>query len=306
MTVIELYNSVAQLGFETTLESDARFVLAANRAILQVNRIKPLTSIYKLNHFPLKNVIEGGGFELKCKDKEPIVFVADNAKSYYFECNGNGQMIIEKSTDGGANWSIIGNTELSSPDGRFIEYKGLIQEAGRAVVGRVRMRFMGEYIYYVQNVAMYDSLIGANVKDIPMYAKYTKYDIASLASDFISFASPPIVDAQRGEGFILNVDYFVEGKGKILIPASANGVFDISYNRLPKSILFDGTDDNELIDLDEELCAILPNLIASYIWVDDEPDKAQYYLSLYREQVAEIVARTKDLRPYVYRNKTGW
>ena len=62
----------------------------------------------------------------------------------------------------------------------------------------------------------------------------------------------------------------------------------------------------ETIDLNDELCAILPNLVASYIWVDDEPDKAQYYLSLYREQVAEITAREKDMRPFVYRNKTGW
>ena len=59
MTVEGLYSAVAQLGFETTLESDERFIFAANRAILQVNRVKPVTSIYKLNHFPLENLVEG-------------------------------------------------------------------------------------------------------------------------------------------------------------------------------------------------------------------------------------------------------
>ena len=35
MTVSQLYNSVAQLGFEDSLEEDDRFIFAANRALLQ-------------------------------------------------------------------------------------------------------------------------------------------------------------------------------------------------------------------------------------------------------------------------------
>ena len=101
-TIEELYSSVAQLGFETTLESDERFFFAVNRAILQVNRVKPLTSIYKLNHFPLDNLIGGDHFEPVCKDREALIFVAERARSYYFECNGNASVIIEKSTDGDA------------------------------------------------------------------------------------------------------------------------------------------------------------------------------------------------------------
>ena len=304
MTVAELYNSVAQLGFETSLESDDRFVFAVNRAILQVNRIKPATSIYKLNHFPLKNLIGVNTYEPIChKGKEDLIFVVQDAKSYYFESNGNGTMVIEKSIANG-EWEVIGSRTLSSTDGSFKAYKGLID----GVEGVVRMRFYGDYIFYVQNVAMYDGVVSAKEEDIPVYGKYMEYDIASRANDFLSFASPPIVDAQRGAGFVLNSDYFIEGDGKICIPASASGVFDICYNRKPKNITLDDipNGDNVNIDLGAELCAILPNLVASYIWVEDEPEKAQYYLSLYREQVAEITAQKKDLRPMVYRNKTGW
>jgi len=305
MTTKELYDSVAQLGFETTIEDDNRFFLVANKAILQVNRVKPQTSVYKLNHFPLENLIGEETYEPKCKDKEALIFVADGAKSYYFECNGNGQLIIENSTDL-EHWETIGSVDLVSADGRFVAYKGFILNGGAQVSGYVRLRFIGDYIYYVQNVAMYGSLISANIKDIPVYAKYTTYDIASLTDDFMSFVCPPITDAIRDQGFVLNQDYFVEEIGKLLIPASVKGVFDVCYERKPRAI---DSEDSEMageIDLPEELCAILPNLIASYIWVDDEPEKAQYYLSLYREQVAEIVQREKKLRPFVYRNKTGW
>lgn len=304
MTVQELYDSVSQLGFETALEDNNRFFLAANRAIIQVNRIKPATSIYKLNHFPLENLIEEKTYEPKQKDKEELIFACDDAKSYYFECNGDGTMIIEKNTDNGESWIAIGSVSLSSVDGRFIQYKGFVLDGGVSVLGRVRLRFSGEYVYYVQNVAMYGSLISTEVKDIPVYAEYAEYDIASLTNDFLSFACPPIVDAKRGEEFALNIDYFVEGVGKILIPASTKGVFEINYNRNIQQL--DSENASAVIDLDEELCAILPNLIASYIWLDDEPEKAQYYLSLYREQVAEILQKKKNPQPFIYRNKSGW
>lgn len=305
MTIKELYSSVAQLGFETTLESDERFFFAVNRAIMQVNRVKPLTSIYKLNHFPLENLIEGNQYEPVCKNKEALIFVAEAARSYYFECNGNGLAIVEKSTDG-EEWITIGDITLSSPDGRFVEYKGFILEGANPVDDKVRIRFIGDYLYYVQNVAMYGSLLSTQTKDIPVYARNITYNIASLTNDFMGFVCPPIADAKRSTSFVLNQDYFIEEESKILIPASVKGVFEICYNRRPREATSEGMEKGELIDLCDELCAILPNLVASYIWVDDEPEKAQYYLSLYREQVAEISALKKDMRPFVYRNKTGW
>ena len=54
MTVSQLYNSVAQLGFEDSLEEDDRFIFAANRALLQVNAIRPVTSAYVINHKPME------------------------------------------------------------------------------------------------------------------------------------------------------------------------------------------------------------------------------------------------------------
>jgi hypothetical protein len=303
MTVGELYSSVAQLGFETALDSMERFYYAVNRALLQVNRIKPLTAIYTLNHFPLENLLKGDYYSPIYKGKEDLVFMVENAKSYSFECNGNGSMVVEKIGEED-EWETVTSVNLVS-NGQFKHYRGFIKDGDVFVEGTFRVRFIGSFVYYVQNLAFYGDLISNNVSDIPPYGKYIPYDIASSANDFIEFAYPPIMDATRGEGFTLNRDYFVEGEGKILIPASTKGVFEICYKRVPKQI-DSNTYDNESIDLDEELCAILPNLVASYIWVEDEPDKAQYYLSLYREQVAEIIAQKKDMRPSVYRNKTGW
>lgn len=305
MTIKELYESVAQLGFETELEDNDRFYYAVNRAILQVNRIRPATSIYKLNHFPLENRLSENTFKPQIKDSEALIFVADNAKSYYFKCNGNGLATIEKSTDG-ETWEVIGSISLVSGNARFNEYKGLILDGGEQYSGAVRIKFSGDYVYYVKDVALYGGLLGAGVNDIPAYSEYIAYDLASLTDDFLSFVCPPIVDAKRDKGFVLNSDYFVEGTKKLLIPASTVGIFDVCYNKRVKAVSAEDDMESTVIDLDDDLAAVLPNLVASYIWVDDEPAKAEYYLTLYREQVAEIRATSEHLTPVVYRNKTGW
>ena len=308
MTIKELYDSVAELGFETELESERinGFILAANRAIVQINRIRPATSIYKLNHFPLVNKLSESTYEPVCKDDEALIFSTDGAKSYFFECNGNGIATIEKSTDFGETWETLAAVELVSEKGQFEKYRGLILDGDKPYLGLVRIKFSGDYIYWVQNVAMYGSLLSADPESVPAFSKYISYDIASLTDDFVSFVCPPITDAQRDKGFILNTDYFVEGASKILIPASIKGVYDVVYNRQNKQLSLNDDMEETNIDLDSELCCLMPNLVASYIWADDEPTKAEYYLTLYNAQVAEIMAREKNLKPVVYRNKTGW
>ena len=264
------------------------------------------TSVYKLNHFPLANKLSESTYEPVCKDDEALIFSTDGAKSYFFECNGNGIATIEKSTDFGETWETLAAVELVSEKGQFEKYRGLILDGDKPYLGLVRIKFSGDYIYWVQNVAMYGSLLSADPESVPAFSKYISYDIASLTDDFVSFVCPPITDAQRDKGFILNTDYFVEGASKILIPASIKGVYDVVYNRRNKQLSLNDDMEETNIDLDSELCCLMPNLVASYIWADDEPTKAEYYLTLYNAQVAEIMAREKNLKPVVYRNKTGW
>ena len=302
-----LYDSVAELGFETSLESDKRFLLAVNRAILQVNRVKPATAIFELSHLPLPNCIQGDTFEPVCKDGDDVIYYADGVKSFYFECNGEGDAYIETSADNGNSWVIIETLSMTSADKSFKSYFGFVKDGDNFVTTPVRLRFSGRYIFYIRNVAFYGSLLSESMDDIPKYSKYISYDLASLVDDFLSFTCPPIVDALRGEGFVLNRDYFVEGASKVLLPASIKGIFDISYNRRVAEVPLDVTEKETVnIELDEELCALLPNLVAGYIWLDDEPAKAEFYLSLYREQVAEIKSQINHLRPVRYRNKNGW
>lgn len=301
MRVQELYEQVSGLGFEKALEDDDIFYQAANRALLQVNSIRPAVSSYTINHRPMKNLLPES---FECIERiTDITFEAIGAKSYYFECDGIGTCFIEKKTAGGG-WTQIGDIEFSSI-GRFVSYSGFIKEGRSFVEGSVRLRFTGQYIYSVKNVALYEHAYSDKVEDIPAFEAYTKYDMAELVDDFIRLASPPVLE--DGEGRRLYRDYDMEGRRFLLIPRKNTGVFKVVYERKPEALVNDGSavDDDTVIDLDEELCALLPLNIAAYVWADDEPEKAELYLTLYRERRAEIIAKDEDLRPVRYITN-GW
>lgn len=302
MLVNELYKQVAGLGFEDSLEDDNRFYYAANRALLQVASLRPAISSYFINHQPIKNLIPNAGFKPTLKETE-LCYEAIAPKAYYFEADGNGIAYIEKKDEEG-KYAIIGTVTLDSHR-TFKAYKGFIRDFDSFVTGNVRIRFSGEYLYSVKNVAMFGQIYSDNADDIQEYTPFVGYDISALAPDFLSLSSPPIADAtgeQMAQG------YKTEGGKIILLPYEEKGCFKILYRRKPSPIRMDedAQENNDEIDMDEEMCALLPNLVASYIWAEDEPSLAQYYLMLYQTSAADIERRTRNTAPVAYKNTNGW
>jgi hypothetical protein len=302
MTVSELYNSVAQLGFEDSLEDDDRFIYAANRALLQVNAIRPATSAYIINHMPLKNKVIDSKFD-PIENTDELFFYAENVKSYYFEADGKGTLVIEKKE--ADSWVQVGFVELTGMHG-FKSYRGFIKQDGEFFNAPVRLRFTGEYIYFVRCVAMYEHLYSDVDTDIPAYEPYTRYDISELVTDFLALSSPLIIESS-GLTY-MNQGYSVENGRAILLPHDANGLYKVTYNRIPQRIddEYAASNNTAKIDLDEDLCTLLPILIASYIWLDDEPEKAQYYLMLYKERAIEIERKIYNATPVLIENTNGW
>lgn len=303
MTVSELYESVAQLGFETALEDNGRFFYAANRAILQVTAIRPTVAVFRIYHKPLPNVL---GETFTPKDKEDdLIFEGENVRSYYFEADGKGIAYVEV-YDGSA-WVMVSAVEFSA-DRSFSSFRGFIRRDGAFVSGRVRLRFSGEYFYSVRSVALYRQIYSDRMDDIPAFEPYTRYDIGALVPDFLALHTSPIKVEGDGDHTRLNQNYDVENDRVILLPYNAKGVYQILYKRTPTELAYtdDPVEDGTLIDLDEDLCALLPMLVAAYVWADDEPEKAEYYMSLYRERAADIERRHKNTAPVKIKSVNGW
>lgn len=303
MRVQELYEQVAGLGFEKSLEDEEWFYQAANRALLQVNYLRPAISSYVINHKPMKNLVEGSFSPVE--RSEDLIYEAENAKAYYFQADGIGRVFIERFDTDSKSWGMVGTVELNGAR-RFTAYSGFIRDGRNFITGRVRLRFAGKYLYSVKNVAMYEHLYSDDAADIPPYEAYTRYDMTALADDFLTLSTPPITEDE--EYARLSGDYDVEGGRVILLPYSVTGCFKILYNRRPRELVYTGSaqDDESVLDLDEELCSLIPVLIASYIWLEDEPDRAQYYYSQYQARASEILARARNLSPVQYKSCNGW
>lgn len=303
MRVRELYEQVAGLGFEKSLEEDDWFYQAANRALLQVNYIRPAIGSYVINHKPLKNLLASGFKPIQ--RSSDLVYEATGAKAYYFEADGEGKIEIRTLSDSGT-WDLIGIREFKGSK-NFAAYSGFIKDGGDFVPGTVRLTFTGDYLYSVRNVAAYEHIFSASTDDIPPYAAHIKYDMSRLVDDFIGFASPLVTDDDEYDQ--LSDSYDLEGNNVLLIPHSVSGCFKVLYYRRPKEIVNEDSvaqDDETVIDLDEELCSLLPILIASYIWLDDEPDRAQYYNALYQSRANEILAKQRNYAPVRMRSCNDW
>jgi hypothetical protein len=301
MVVSSLYNQVAQLGFEASLESDSRFYFAANRALIQVNELRPMMGICVVNHKVL-NPVTVGSFEPTVKTGD-IVYEASSAKSYYFEVDGNGRANIE-GMDSSGTWTPIGVIDFNSPTKAFIAYKGVIKKDGKPFSGAVRITFTGDYVYSVRSVALYDHLYSDDDNDVPSYEEHVRYNISTMVDDFIAFAEPPIKD-----GFIrLYEDYDVENGRALVLPRDKTGVYKVEYRRRPKMIddSYMASTNGDTIDLDEDLCVLLPTLVASYVLLEDEPEMAGHYLNMYREMAAMVVAKARNASPVKYVNESGW
>jgi hypothetical protein len=302
MTVSELYGQVSGLGFETSLEDNDVFYFAANRALLQVGAIRPAICTCPIHHSPMENLLDDT-FE-PIEKKHELTFEATGAKAYYFECDGSGAVYIARLALS-AEWEIIGTRELASAR-TFVPYKGVIRADGAFTYDRVRLRFVGEYLYSVRNVALYPYVYSENTEDVPAFGAYTAYDISALADDFLSLEAPPI---REEDVFVrMSSDYEVEDGRILLLPHSVRGVFRVLYRHKPRALENTGepAEDTTVIDLDEELCSLLPLLVGAYVWAEDEKELASYYMTLYQSRAAEIQARVKNMKPVIIKNKLGW
>jgi hypothetical protein len=323
MTVSELYKSVAQLGFEDSLENDTRFLLAANRALLQVNSLRPATESYTLLHYPPQNLLYVDHLNYKVNPPKTCTFAAKNAKSCYFELYGKGSLtikaekIVKEIVDGKETtrieWDVLDNGEVFfdslqvSPqkhflrkDNRFLDYS--------VYTGNIYFEFDGDYTCHLMNVAFYAEVTSENVNDIVPNTEVISYDLSKLIPNLISVASPPYY-IEDGETVPLR-DFEIADGHILRIPRVASDAYIIRYDRRLRPISAPSTGgldtSTERVDIADDLAVLLPDLIAAYVWLDDEPEKAQYYLSLYQLNAATLESRKKtfDDAPFVSTN--GW
>jgi hypothetical protein len=339
MTLLDLYDAVSQLGFEDSLGDDAgsRFIYATNRALIEVDSIRPRRKRVDINHRVPKNLLFDQPKTIEKTDT--LVFTAKGAKSFYFEVDGIGEYtvrmvkVVEVVEDGKKKEVIAYDTVIDSVESgigtpsfnTFKSVKGFIKRNGAFIdkilkdqdeaikenggkkldafyTGDIEIVFeQGEYDYTIRNLAMYDRVYSPNEDDIVPYSKTVGYKMSDYVKDFAKFDTPPL----DSNGAHLYEGYSIDGD-TINLPIDKQGVYTINY--LHKVDTFGVLEDigAQSIDLDEDLAALLPNLIAAYVWLDDEPDKSQYYYNLYLARADQIKRTSNNLNPIEFKSVYGW
>ena len=296
MDLQQLKERVAALGFESDVISDKVFIFALNRALQRIDSSFPLYGELQFAHVPLVNALEDADFELRVKSNTNLCFRATGqVKAYTFECDGNGIATLY-GVGGDGTEQIITSVAMAS-SGTFTRYSGTFYSNAAAY----KLIFSGSNSYVVRNVAMYRTIRSNNAQDVPPYGEYACYDLRQMVGDKMGYPAFGGLCACTAVGLNEGTDYLISGE-KLYVSSAVTACFDLRYRLLPPTV--DGSFEGDL-PVDERVAELLPLYVAGYAWLEDYPEKADYYLKQFEAEAKERGAY-HGKENSVRIKRTGW
>jgi len=294
MNISDFKRHIASLGAETQLDdviaNDNILIDAMNRALLEIARVHPKKNKYNIIHYPLEPVYYTNTLQIhKINDITTNII---GAVSLCFTVKGKGSCKITNMSNSAVHTVNFDNSS-------FTTYKSYISSLFLGYSSaNIYIEFTGDYVYQIKNVTVYDARTGDKVADIVPYEDYIEYDLKTEISDYLCLSGKPIL---RDGEFVYNTDYLFYGD-TIKLPTLDSGLYELEYMIKPTEVTLD-TDE---IDIDGNLIDLYALLVASYIYIDDDIQKSNYFTSLYQEQRA-LLLRKQTVPPTKNRViSNGW
>ena len=274
MTLNELKDEVLSLGFETRIESLSFFYCAAKRAMERIFADRAVLSAAKI--YVVKPKVLTRVKKIRNERGEEQSFALPG-RSFSFTACGKGSYLVKD-----------GNLQNG---GSFCSSS--VRVFGRLVNGGSITFLSGEYTVFdlVSYADSYED--GA----IPDFGGERRIPLKDKLTDFASFVFAP----KNGEGVSIPGGRF--SSGDLILPFDYDGEVILEYRRSPSKPSPDDPDSS--LDVPEECISLLPLLTAAYLWLDDDPDKAQYYMLLYKEGMSELRRYSPRSVDTIYRSN-GW
>lgn len=276
MTLNDIKNEVAVLGFETEPELDASLVFAVKRALGTIYTERSVYGTIRL-------------FQSSPRPISRIKILRHKA----------GETVALNAKAGSFTMRTVGRGELTVNDDRGKREEGF---AGGALVfgniyGNGTLTFTGEGNYTVFALTFFDTVLADGESPVE-YGTVREYELALLADDYLCVASEPTdADGKAIKGAALCY-------GKLTLPYEYEGEVSVRYRRAAPKVSIDTPD--EEIGVPEELKFLVALLTAAYYWLDDDAEKAQYYRSLYREGMSAVKLYNSASVGAEYRDTTRW
>lgn len=276
MTYNELRAQVASLGFERTVSDDDALLRAVERALsilhLDVAEIRKKRIFVRAPRLTkvYKSILHRGGGEERLEL---------SGTAFSFRPHGDGEFLL--------------STENDTTRVKFYADGGIVKGS---ISGRATITFTGAYDYVITSLASFDGGFDLSLSGVPEYSEEREIDLAVEIGDFGGLsAMPRCVSANMTEPSIT-------ARGRSLyLPFSFEGEVEISYRRVPRRPIKSG----EPLDLPAGSEQLFPFLVASFVWLDDDEEKAQYYMALYRDGIAKLSMLAPSQRTTEYKTN-GW
>ena len=289
MTVGELQAEVAYLGFETRLNDEAirrGFIPALNRGIAELDALSPRTARVVFYHRPPADLLPAFSPIRKSPGEIVSVSLPDSTRAFSARVSGTGVLILR---DG------RGDTRFPFAAGR------------RTVTFCRRVAGSGTLLFVdgdaggscdVLSVCAYDTDAADGLFD---ESGYLSYRVKDARPDFFAF-HPPFVE-YRGAPY--TGDYRTAGDTLLLPKSAPTGEYTAVIRLSPATVREEDGPDAE-IPLEGAVARLLPELIASYLWLDDAPDKARFYYETYLRKYAALRATLRRSDGDLAVRGNGW
>lgn len=262
VSLVDQYDKLEQVG-------DERFCSIVTRAMSEINLLRPRVSETTLllraprSSFCFSKPVFVNGY---------IEIPVTGAKAYTLEYKGVGTITIGEGV----------SESINSPYA-FARKSGVFKTA--AVVA---IRIEATHMLTVRNVAVYTEVMSDRVDDVPPYSDRIEYTVSE--ADFVALSPKSIsLDDEKEYGIKIRDNRYIS------VPWSAEGELTVRYDRKIKAVTVNTTDSEEL-DLDEDLArALLPSLVASYVFYSSTDSVMSVYLrQIYESDRALIVSKIRN------------
>lgn len=274
MTYRELLEECAALGFENGVGDEMRFLYSARRALSLLCTEYPLLGELS---FYCEAVLPTEGAREIFHPAGTEIAVPLTGKTYSFLVSGKGAYRAE-------------GEPTHAFDTPAMTVRGY-RNAARKIL------FFGEYDYIVRFFSCFLSC-PPKKESIPLFGKGRSFSLREIAEDFLR---PDGVPRDAAGDPIRGVT--IHG-GTLTLPADYVGEVRLRYRRAPLRIRTG--EENERLDIPTEAAHLLPLLTASYLWLDDEPERSEYYMTLYRTGLSALKYTGSPTLDLHYENVNNW
>ena len=277
MTYDELKLEVQCLGFETQIEDSSLFFTSVQRAL-------------GLIYFDLPEIKEGRIMQRRITPLSVVESVKHNGgeettipligHSYSFKASGKGEFTV---TDGF-------NVRHEKFNSNLLTVQGFISSPATLTVS-------GESCHLVKDILCFEERFDTPAA-VPTDLNHLSYDPKELFPDFLSLHSEITDKDKKPIKGARAVGDMIE------LPADFEGEAIIRYKAAPPTVA--NLQDDDTLKISRRHRELLPILTASFIWLDDDAEKASYYMSIYRSQLSSILRGDRAIHKSEYSVEGGW